>query len=207
MPPLGGQLHDIAHNPPMFLPHPGVVNAVVVPHPAVYVAGVVDGAQPMHQIAGQPPHVVGEPHVGANQQGIGAQPRNQGAGQPPHVVGLPNVGADQQGRGIREVMSEMLKHLLEVENRYLSLHALLIADGEPVPADAVIEPNAFQMVNNTERLEQRDVERYRVLLSETYARFAREDSMLVGFMRAVFEMHARFLFLLDVHMNARNRAA
>ncbi|VDP47321.1 unnamed protein product [Heligmosomoides polygyrus] len=73
----------------------------------------------------------------------------------------------------------MMEHLSEVQNHYLNLHALLMADAEPVPANAVMEPYAFQLVNNTEGLEERVVEHYRAYLSETYARFAREESVLV----------------------------
>ncbi|VDP47319.1 unnamed protein product [Heligmosomoides polygyrus] len=163
----------------MFLLHPGVFNAVVVPHPAVDVAGVVGGDQPI----------------------------NQGAGQAPHVVGEPHFGADQQGMGIREVISEMMEHLSEVENHYLNLHAVLIPDGEPVSANAVIEPYAFQLMDNIEGLEERVVQNYRAYLSETYACFACEEGMMDAFLRALFEMHARFVFLLDVHIDARIRAA
>ncbi|VDO89231.1 unnamed protein product [Heligmosomoides polygyrus] len=174
VPQLGGQLYDSADNGPRFMLHPDVVNAVVR-----------------------------EPHVRAGQRGRGAQPRHQGAGLPPHMVRLPHVDADQEGMGIREVISEMMEHLFEVQNRYLNLHAMLMADGERVPANAVIEPYAFHLVNNAEGLEQRDVEHYRAYLSETYARFAREDDMLNAFLRAIFDMHARVLFLLDVHIDAR----
>ncbi|VDO24691.1 unnamed protein product [Heligmosomoides polygyrus] len=204
----GGQLHGSVHNAPMFVLHPGVVNAVVIPHLAVNVAGAVVGAQSMHQGAGLPPHVAGlPPHVGADQQRRGAQPRNQGAGLPPHVVGLLNACGDQQGRSVREVMSEMMDNLVEVEHHYVGLYNQLTSGDEPVLVNAVIEPYAFHLVQNTEGWQERTVQNHRASLSETYARFACEEDMLGGFFQAVSEMYERFLFLLDVHINERFRAS